>query len=478
MADRKITAFGAITGANTASDDVLPLVDVSETVLDDKNKKITLDNLSKSISDGAAATPSIAFRDDQDTGIFSPSANNLAATTGGSERLRVDSSGRLLINRTTLSTVDTNAKLQVNGTADIDGILIHSPNSAVTGENLSIGEDSLREVLMQSSCQQNVAIGQNAITAPLTAKENVAVGKEALEDLTTGSYNTALGFRALKQATTANYSTGIGYKALSNVGAASISTALGGLAGAASEGGKNVFVGYGAGAFVNPGDENTIVGHEAVGITSINLAEVSFNTAFGYRALYSLESQDDENCAFGHKAGYNIAGGSRNICIGKNAGEDITTGSANIVIGDLTASGGSSPVHAITTADNRVVMGTTAVTNAYIQVAWTVVSDERDKTNFGDVPHGIEFVKALNPIAFQFREDRESDVAAGPVRYGFSAQEIINLEGANPVIIDNEDPNRLKYRGESLVPVLVNAIKEQQEQIDALQARIDALEAA
>ena len=43
------------------------------------------------------------------------------------------------------------------------------------------------------------------------------------------------------------------------------------------------------------------------------------------------------------------------------------------------------------------------------------------------------------------------------------------LEGDNPVIIDNENDEALKYKGEHLVPVLVNAIKE-------LTARIKDLE--
>jgi hypothetical protein len=34
------------------------------------------------------------------------------------------------------------------------------------------------------------------------------------------------------------------------------------------------------------------------------------------------------------------------------------------------------------------------------------------------------------------------------------------LEGDNPVIIDNENPETLMYKGEHLVPVLVNAIQE------------------
>jgi len=114
-------------------------------------------------------------------------------------------------------------------------------------------------------------------------------------------------------------------------------------------------------------------------------------------------------------------------------------------------------------------MGSTGVTNAYIQVAWTVVSDARDKTNFAPVPHGLEFVNQLKPTAYQFKENRETDVPTGIVRYGFKAQDILALEGDTPVIIDTEDLDKLRFNSDSLIPVLVNAIKE-------LTARLELLE--
>jgi hypothetical protein len=114
-------------------------------------------------------------------------------------------------------------------------------------------------------------------------------------------------------------------------------------------------------------------------------------------------------------------------------------------------------------------MGSTGVTNAYIQVAWTVVSDARDKTNFAPVPHGLDFVNQLQPTAYQFKEDRETDVATGIVRYGFKAQDVLALEGDTPVIIDTEDLDKLRFNSDSLIPVLVNAIKE-------LTARLQILE--
>jgi hypothetical protein len=55
------------------------------------------------------------------------------------------------------------------------------------------------------------------------------------------------------------------------------------------------------------------------------------------------------------------------------------------------------------------------------------------------------------------------------------AQEVMALEGNDPVIIDNEQPDHLKYQGEALVPVLVNAIKELSAQVTALQAEVNTL---
>ena len=44
---------------------------------------------------GLATAPSIAFSSDPDTGLFNPAANEIAITTGGSEKLRIDSAGQL-----------------------------------------------------------------------------------------------------------------------------------------------------------------------------------------------------------------------------------------------------------------------------------------------------------------------------------------------------------------------------------------------
>ena len=114
-----------------------------------------------------------------------------------------------------------------------------------------------------------------------------------------------------------------------------------------------------------------------------------------------------------------------------------------------------------------------------VQTCALPISDIRDKCVFGTVPHGRGFLEGLSPIEFAFK-DRETGCLIDPEgkkRYGFSAQEILSLEGDKPVIASNEDPNKLQITSDYLVPVLVNAVKELSAELEALKARVAVLEA-
>jgi len=199
------------------------------------------------------------------------------------------------------------------------------------------------------------------------------------------------------------------------------------------------------------------------------------NVASGYQALLS-NTTGINNTANGQAALYYNTTGSNNAASGREALLNNTTGSGNTAINPRNSAGTYAPVFNPTTENNRFCMGSTGVTNAYIQVAWTVVSDARDKINFAPVPHGLEFVKALQPTAYQFRTARDSEETNGGVRYGFKAQDVLELEGANPVIVDNEDADKLRMIDTALIPVLVKAIQEQQALIESLTTRLTALE--
>ena len=234
---------------------------------------------------------------------------------------------------------------------------------------------------------------------------------------------------------------------------------------------SNFAAGDGALVSNTTGSYNTASGVNALqSNTSAN-----YNTASGANALYSNAIGANQNTAIGAYALYNNTTGSFNTASGAYALQNNTTGAGNSAFNPLNSASTYAPVFNPTVENNRFCMGSTGVTNAYIQVAWTVVSDARDKTNFAPVPHGLDFVNQLKPTAYQFKEDRETDVATGIVRYGFKAQDILALEGDTPVIIDTEDLDKLRFNSDSLIPVLVNAIKELKAIIDTQQEQINSL---
>ena len=91
-----------------------------------------------------------------------------------------------------------------------------------------------------------------------------------------------------------------------------------------------------------------------------------------------------------------------------------------------------------------------------------------DKTEIKEVPHGLEFVDKLKPVSFRFKKSRENPKPHGMTKYGFLAQDILELEGSNNVIIDNENDESLKVTNSHLIPVLVKAIQDLKKEIDLL----------
>jgi len=166
-----------------------------------------------------------------------------------------------------------------------------------------------------------------------------------------------------------------------------------------------------------------------------------------------------------------------NTLLGANAGTALTSGSNNILIGCCagTTTGGVSG--ALTTETNRIVMGNSAHTCAQIQIAWTTTSDVRDKAlDPAGVPYGLLFVEQLEPIAYRWCDRCTNTITDEKLRYGFSAQNVRDLEGDEAVIVSDDNPEKLMITDQHLLPVLVNAIRELSERNKVLEERIAALE--
>ena len=74
---------------------------------------------------GAAATPSITFTGDLNTGIFSPGADQLAVATNGVERLRLSSTGEFMF-KGAGTTPGTDKAVSFNGSAPVNSMVLDS----------------------------------------------------------------------------------------------------------------------------------------------------------------------------------------------------------------------------------------------------------------------------------------------------------------------------------------------------------------
>ena len=76
-----------IAAPNTNTDRTLTLPDATGTV--------NISGLANEVPAGSVGSPSIYSTGDSNTGVFFPAADTVALTTGGSERMRIDASGRV-----------------------------------------------------------------------------------------------------------------------------------------------------------------------------------------------------------------------------------------------------------------------------------------------------------------------------------------------------------------------------------------------
>jgi len=367
--------------------------------------------------------------------------------------------------------------LTVRGSTPTTGVKLIDGEKAVVAWNgtdyVKIASTPFNMGIGSGNIATNVVYGKGSLAANTTGYESVAVGNSCLASNTTGENNVAIGSSALFSNTTGGANVAIGAFAMYANITSGGHVAIGGsaLVDFNGSGSSNIAIGLRTGRFTS-GGQNIAMGQDALSGNGSS----SSNIAIGAASMSGSGTLGERNVALGLYALNTLTTGSNNIAIGYDALKNVTTGTGNTAIGPSIIGATYAPVFNPTTQDNRFCMGSTAVTNAYIQVAWTVVSDARDKTDFAPVPHGLDFVCKLKPTAYRYKENREATEGHGPLRYGFKAQEVLAEEGANPVIVDNEDPEKLRFNDQSMIAVLVNAIKEQTQIIKTLSDRVAQLE--
>ena len=311
--------------------------------------------------------------------------------------------------------------------------------SNTTGQyNTAVGWNALKSGTTGSN---NVAIGDGALKSNTTGYENAAVGGVALYDNTTGYRNAAVGMASMKYNTTGNFNTAMGYAALIFN----------------TRGTQNCAFGHNAMERNSLGNFNTAVGSSALYFAGDTFAgapgtDAHSNTSIGYLSLYGLVT-GHSNTAVGTRAGYScIAGCTNSTFIGNDAG--------------LLVSG--------TWPSNVIILGNSSIATLYCaKTSITSLSDRRDKTNIVDIPVGLEFVRSLRPVSFDWNMRCGGKV--GTPEFGFIAQDLQEVQNAHTVVpglVDESNPDRLCAAPGLLLPVLVKAIQELDKKLQELDKKL------
>ena len=440
-------------------------------------------------------------------------AGNSIASGGNYNTVIGDEAG------TALTTGDNNVAI---GYASLDAEDTGSRSTAVGYGTLSTQNNDANN--------DNTAVGYNAGTTISTGTNNTIMGAFAGDALSDADFNTAIGVSSLGSDTKGDQSTAIGYAALGVQNFTSVTTtrntAVGANAGyGMTVGVYNTFIGHSAGDALEDADYNVAVGANALtgdqlgsGATAVGYgalqtqdfdsATSNYNTAVGYEAgndittglsntLIGARAADAQTTGNGSTAiGVDAMGGGTitgnyNVALGQGSGFAVTSGANNIFIGTDAGRTGN-PGGNITTDSNHICLGHASITSANVQVAWSVASDKRDKTDVTPMEMGLDFVNKLEPVTYRW-DKRSKYVEQGKdfkdlitdgthkedwLDTGFLAQDVEKLESeygyniadkTNLTTTLSNDGNQYGLIYSKFVPMLVKSVQE-------LSAKVEELE--
>ncbi|NOS84833.1 MAG: hypothetical protein HOP31_06815 [Ignavibacteria bacterium] len=333
--------------------------------------------------------------------------------------------------------------------------------SNTTGiNNTALGSQSLYS---NTTGENNTALGSQSLYSNTTGINNTALGSLSLNFNTTGSYNTALGLASLIFNSTGENNTATGTNSLLYNTTGSFNAAFGSFAlqsNTTSE--RNSAFGYQS-LTNNTGERNSAFGYQSL---SSNTTGV-WNSGFGYQSL-NMNTGGVVNSAFGYSSLFSNTTGSNNSAFGYLSLSSNTTGTNNTGIGyNAQVPSG--------TANNQVRIGNTSVTYAGVQVAWTITSDRRWKSNILNSNLGLSFISKLRPVSYTRNNDE-----SGKNEYGFIAQEIeevLKSEGVeNTGMLTVTDEGEYQLRYNDLIAPMIKAIQELKSENDELKDKLAKFE--
>jgi hypothetical protein len=358
---------------------------------------------------------------------------------------------------------DTAGEYRLNGSRilDMDG-----------AGNLFVGQNTLVNTGLN-----NAFIGVNAGTANTSGGGNTFVGNAAGSANSTGFFNSFYGHFA------GNANAGGSDNSFFGVEAGRLSTAS-----------QNSFFGRQSGLSTTTGGSNSFFGYRSGWSNTIGASNSFFGNSAG-----STNEDGTNNTFVGTNSGSQNRSGGNNTFIGKGAGVSNSDGSNNTIIGadanvplNLTLTFATAIGAGSLALDSNVValgrpngadtvlaygkirfntLGAAGSTqlcrNASSEIA-SCSSSLRYKSHVSDFTSGLSTLLRLRPITFDWKDTGIRDL-------GFGAEDIVRIE---PLLVTQNDRGEVEgVKYDRITTVLVNAVKEQQEQIEAQSREIAELKA-
>ncbi len=231
-----------------------------------------------------------------------------------------------------------------------------------------------------------------------------------------------------------------------------------------SGGSKNVFIGHNAGLATSNGDQNVFVGYYAG--RSTNGYQ---NTFIGSEAGY-LNVSGTGNVFIGHQAGRNETGSNLLYIANTNTSSPLIYGNFSTSL--LKINGETTARDIMPDGDLTYDLGGIIErwNNVYAgqvnYVSLNNISDIRYKENIRKSNYGLSEIIKLNPVNFDYKRETFNRMESSPEieklrkdHIGFIAQEMKEIL---PELVNINQSDKLEINMIELLPVIVNAIKEQQ----------------
>jgi hypothetical protein len=389
-------------------------------------------------------------------------------------------------------TIPNAASLEVTNLASVGSTVNINDNLSTTGNVTSGGNISVQGSLLKGSTQlidvrnESVYAGASAGLSNVGGTfRNIGIGYGTLPDHTTGPDNIAVGAYALNDNTTSNNNIAIGSYAADGI---------------ISSSDHNVAIGTSSLSSITTNHSfNTALGS----FSMESITSGSGNVAIGFNAMNSNNSAGIHNVAVGTSTLNNINNGNDNVVVGEYAGANIDTENSNvllgayantvgdvqngvaigfqatvaqndaIILGNVTNPNIRVGIGTNTPTEKLSVVGNTSVSGTVTASTLTQTSDKRLKENIRplEIDKVLSIINSIDTYQYTWKSDTLS--TDKKLQYGVIAQE---LEKILPSIVHTDTKGFKSVNYTALIPFLLEAIKSQQQKIDALQKSNDGLQ--